>query len=527
MGILDSNIKFTKPLKKTATLWTANNGAVSPGTLISCADYNTLQIDVFSQTTNALITIIGHSNDGGSTLYQKHLTVADISQATPIIKSGISVNVPVSNAYTKKIYLVDVSTYTSFSIEKTSSGTVTLNYTLDQTMRGFDIINKPNQNELNDKVFKKLFQSEKFDLYSISGFEASTSRYYIHAVYENVVVWSNIEISNPNKLFISLNGMDGDVSEVIFNSTNFPNLISGSVIERVIILPFTRNNTSGATSALNWRINVISNKGQIYHNFPARATTSDGTAQANDYLLFDESVIWDLSERWHPTKTTEGDDATLIATGKYKYFPALPDDSYVLHPPISTDNGYSNGGFPATITKTKTGGGSVTFGRFWQPVRNTQQDVSFTFMGGYEPGEKLALIGTYVGNTTTGTRICTFATEDGGRQWYCIYEFGTNGQIIDTTDAQLKAPTTNYGSVLAFTADAVSSGVYQIKKRSQYAPSADDKEVEKTKMFKFGTAVAVSSITGGAEITVVTGAAHGLVNGDIIVFDNIGVANAN
>lgn len=523
MGILDSNLKTIKGLEKTATLWTANTGAVSP-TVIDCADYNTMQIQVFSATDPTVLNVIGYYEDGVSTLYQHSIPVIDVTEFSPIKVWGDSLKIPVTATNKRKVFLVDVSRYKSISIGKSATGTVTLAYKMDQTFKAYDYINN-NEYSLKSRIFTKLLQSDKFDLYAANGYESSVGKYYIQAVYENIVVWSNGPLANPQKLFISTTGLDGLTEEIELNATNFPNLISGSFIERIIIIPFTRSNTNGYTTATGWRMNVITSKGQIYHNYPARAISNDGTAQTNDYKLFDESVIWDLSDRWHPTKTESGDDATLIATGKYKYFPSLPDDSYVLYPGINIDNGYGNTGFPATITKTKTTGESVTFGRFWQPIRNTQQDVSFTFMGGYEPGEKLALIGTYVSNLTSGTRICTFASEDGGRQWYCIYEFGTAGQIIDTADVQLSAPVTNYGSTLSYTATAVESGVYQVKKRSQYAPSSDDKEVEKTKMFKYGTAITVSSLTGGASITVVTTTNHGFVDGDIIVFDNIASPN--
>ena len=522
MGILDSNLKTIKGLEKTATLWTAHTGAVSPGTIIDCADYNTMQIQVFSATDPTVLNIIGWYEDGVSTLNHRIIPVVDVTEFAPIKVWGDSLKIPVTSTYERKVFLVDVTHYKSISIAKSATGSVTLSYKLDQTFKAYEYINN-NENVLRSKIFTKIFSHEKFDLYGNNNYESSSGRYFLQAAYENIVVWSNGLFANPQKLFISTTGLDGLIEEIELNSTNFPNLITGSSIEKVIIMPFTRNNTYGYTSANEWRMNVITNKGQIYHNYPARSASSDGTAQTNDYKVFDESVIWDLPNRLHPVKTTSGSDAALIATGKYKYYPALPAASYTLYPGINVDNGYGNTGFPATITKTKTTGGSVTLSRFWQPIRNSHEYMSFAFMGSYAPGEKLTLLGTYVSNTTIGTRICVFATEDGGRQWYNIYEFGASGQVLSSDgNTQLASPVTNYGSDLAFTATACGENIFNIKKRSTLTPDSSNKEIEKTAKFKYSNSIAVKSITGGASITVETTTAHGLVNGDIIVFELVG-----
>jgi len=524
MGILDSNLKTVKGLEKTGTLWTANTGAVSPGTVIDCSDYNTMQIQVFSATDPTVLNIIGWYEDGVSTLYHRIIPVVDVTEFAPIKVRGDSLKIPVTSTYERKVFLVDVTHYKSISIAKSATGSVTLSYKLDQTLKAYEYINN-NENVLRSKIFTKIFSHEKFDLYGNNNSETSVGRYFLQAVYENVVVWTNGLLANPQKLFISTTGLDGLIEEIELNDTNFPHLIASSHFEKVIILPFSRTTGTnyGYTPANEWRMVVITDKGQVYHNYPSRAASNDGTAQANDYKVFDESVIWDLPNRWHPVATTSGDDATLIATGKYKYFPALPSASYVLYPGINVDNGYGNGGFPATITKTKTSGGSVTLGRFWQPIRSAHENNSLTFMGGYVQGEKLALIGTYVSNTTIGTRICTFASNDGGRNWYNIYEFGAGGQILSSDGlTQLLAPVANYGSDLAFTATACGENVFNVKKRSTLTRDSTNKEIEKTAKFKYSSGVAVKSITGGSAITVETTSAHGLVNGDVIVFELVG-----
>ena len=64
------------------------------------------------------------------------------------------------------------------------------------------------------------------------------------------------------------------------------------------------------------------------------------------------------------------------------------------------------------------------------------------------------------------------------------------------------------------------SGLFNVIKRSQYIPNSANKEVEKTKKFKYFPSVAVQSITANAnDIIVVTSSAHGLNGGDVILFE--------
>ena len=167
------------------------------------------------------------------------------------------------------------------------------------------------------------------------------------AVLRNVVIWCD-----TTSLALSIDGFDGTQEIIQLNSANFPNLMTGALIERVILLPWTRNWTT-SISGTQWRMNVIMTNGQVYHNFPSRLTDSDGIEQPNDYKLFDESCVWEMPERWTPVKTNEGADADLIATGRYRYFPALPDEAYEMHPQVNHDNGYGNGVFQQLLIRRK------------------------------------------------------------------------------------------------------------------------------------------------------------------------------
>jgi len=343
-----------------------------------------------------------------------------------------------------------------------------------------------------------------------------------HACLRNIYVRYN----HPN-FEIYRNGINSNPELVSFTSTNFPNLLSGSTVLRIFILPFTRNATT-SYPGYDWRLNVVTSKGQIYHNFPSRDVSTDGVVQSDDYKKFDEGCIWELPERWAPVKTTVGDDATLIATGKYKYYPALAESDYIFYPAISQDNGYGNGGFPAVIEKTNQSNQTVKFARFYQPNRGAYDSVSLDYMGGLIINEKMSVIGTYRNNlTNNGSRICVFYTNDGGRNWFCRYEFGAAGQLINSSDAQLMAPVTNHiPHDLYVDLAAAGSDLFQVIKRSQYTPTADVKEP--TNKFKYSSPVPVSSITAAANrITVATGSAHGLVSGDIILFEKQSGAASN
>lgn len=371
--------------------------------------------------------------------------------------------------------------------------------------------------EKNKIPFSRILNSNKLDVYLDQ--EGS-----LHACYKNIYVRYRPE---DNVIAILKDGFNSNPELVLFNSTNFPGLISSSTPIRLIILPFSRNTTSNF-SGIGWRINVITNKGQIFHNFPSRSTVNDGDEQSNDYKLFDEGCIWELPERWAPVKTTEGSDATLIATGKYKYYPALADAAYVLYPAVSQDNGYGNGGFPAVLEKINQAGQTVKFARYHQQVRSDADSVSLDFMGGLVINEKLCAIGTYRNNiANSGARICVYYTNDGGRNWFCRYEFGAAGQIINSSDTQLAVPVTNHISHDLFVdLSTAGSDLFQVVKRSQYAPSLAVKEP--VNMFKYASPVLVSSITAASsKITVVTAAAHGLVSGDVILFEKQSGAAVN
>lgn len=358
----------------------------------------------------------------------------------------------------------------------------------------------------------------------------------IVAVLNDVVVWSKPAVNASNKaLYISTDGFGGSLSEVKFNSTNFPNLIDGSNIRHCAILPYARRNSDTVETfdGKDWRLVVFTDKGQIYHNFPSRASGYDGVSQDGDMLKFDESVVWDLPDRKTPVKTTIGNDATLIATGCYRYMPCLPDAMYEMHPAISSDNGYGNGGFPSIYEYNDRLDGNISKKRprlFYPKINNNNANL-FSWMSGFVQDKQVSMFGTYMPNDVdTGCRMCVFASSDGGRQWFVVYEFGANGERIGTNDSNVEFKITNpilnfseYGDasnnqIVWGTNQMSNPSEFAVIRRSQWTPTTSHKEPEHK--FKYGNEIAVSSIVSSPAngIVVTTSNAHGLINGDVVIF---------
>lgn len=313
------------------------------------------------------------------------------------------------------------------------------------------------------------------------------------------------KISNT-QFQIGENGINGTFdTNVYLNTQNFPNLISGSTILKIILLPWNRNATNPVPMN-GWRCCVITSNGQIYHNFPNRTPATnkpDGDAISGDINRWDESVVWDLPNRRLPSKTSD--------LFPYALNPCLPEDCYNLYPKVNSDNGYGNGGFD--ITKTQiVSGKSVNYPRFYFHKR-TANNNPFFFMGGFETSNKIQILGTYRSNVdaSTASRVCVFITTDGGRQWYNRYEFALDNLL-------------NFGNPLngnVLTNDYVPNSLSLIK-RDFNVPSATNKEP--VNLFNFGSEIKIKSIIKSDKLTIVTDAPHNLKTGDLIVIkqnDNI------
>lgn len=440
---------------------------------------------------------------GGKKEYGQNVSSGSYREQIKIAKTSDGLGYGLSNTFQLQpnmgsvVFRVDVSRYAwvSFRLASISAGadstatTVTLSLLLEQDL-------------VTSKVVPGLFDLIDDDYIKLQRVVTQDDVSKLAGIYRDTAVW--IKDGSPVYLQISLNGIEGARSSIAFNSANFPNLLDNSGIDRVLILPYQRDNTESTQNLTLTRICVITNLGQIYHNYPDRASGYAGTSLEGDAFRFDESVIWDIPGRRFPSVTTDN--------SYYVKNPALPTESYIMHPPISSDNGYGNGGFPDHLTRTVSGA-SKTFNRFYihQRYTGTVAGGTFTptsplfFMGGFEPTMKMSVIGIYRGNNTpnTAARICILGTSDGGRQWFNKYEFSS----ID--DYQ------NYGNpidlaLLYSSGYSYIPGSYQIQRKTNIVPTAGTPNP--TDIFGIGSPIVVSSFDAQSNV-IQTQTAHGFASG--------------
>jgi len=294
------------------------------------------------------------------------------------------------------------------------------------------------------------------------------------------------------------------------NTNTLPRMINGSKVVQYMLLPYMREIRIGVF-VKDVRLVLITDKAQMFHNKPSRRSDCDGETSNSDTFKFEESVIWDLPEKKYPSKNKNCDSTE-------RYLPFLPDEAYLYYPMLNTDESfkdtYGNGGFPKT-TYVKCDGKDVEVGRFYIPQRKSLSNPFF-HIGGEEPCDKLALIGTYrPNNGGNGVRTCVFATGDGGRNWYCKYEFGDLGDYPFSQGSENWA--TAFGNKIKMSSSINKKGCAQIqvKKRKCVVPKDEDKEPEQK--FNWSDSVHVCAITASDSNTVVeTTVPHGLSTGNII-----------
>jgi hypothetical protein len=324
----------------------------------------------------------------------------------------------------------------------------------------------------------------------------SKTYFSIEAVYGNIAITK----TNPTLFKISQTGVNGNFDlSINLNNAAFPNLLPNSTILKILLLPWDRNNTAIYPFG-GWRCVIITNRGQLFHNFPNRNPQPglpDGIALAGDVNKWDESVVWDLPTRRLPSKTSD--------SFPYSLNPCLPESCYELYPAVKNDNGYGHGGFEV-INSQIVSGSSIQFPRFYFFNRTSDTFNPFFFMGGYETSNKVQLIGTYRSNTTAGSasRICVFATTDGGRQWYNKYEFATLQPFADGNALIGKNIASDY-----------IPNTLILQKRSTIYPTYEVKDP--VNLFSYGNDISIQSIIKSDSLVINTNVPHGLINGDLIV----------
>ncbi len=292
------------------------------------------------------------------------------------------------------------------------------------------------------------------------------------------------------------------------NSRTFPGLLKNSRVHRCLLLPYMRK--VGVDQYIrSVRLVVITDKAQIYHNYPARHQAYDGYSVSGDIVRFEESVVWDLPGRRYPSDNPQ-------ARGVERWYPNLPNECYHYHPLVNSDEAfhdrYGNGGFGKQTEVTNQGSLQMV-SRFYIHSREPQSNP-FHFIGTGDKEYKLSLLATYRSNVDTGVRTCIFASSDGGRQWFCKYEFSDFGEYefmqVDSSRFGL-----NHGNAIVNQAyDRAYSGGLRIWKRSLVVPSASNREPNEFLMWK--NVGAVAALGGSSVLTLRTSKPHELHTGHII-----------
>lgn len=192
--------------------------------------------------------------------------------------------------------------------------------------------------------------------------------------------------------------------KIQFNSDSFPGLISGSHILLVLIVPYIPKEGDRTPK---WRMAVVTDKCQVYHNYP------DGVSHHKGIIAFEESLIWDLPGNKYPSLSELCEDYEY-------YYPFLPESCYEYHPAGKT---------PKHYRVTYEDGRVETLSRFYFPKRSALTNP-FYYLNGYEPDPLMTFIGSYAGNSSANdaSRIVVFATHDGGKNWFAKYEFNDDGR---------------------------------------------------------------------------------------------------
>jgi hypothetical protein len=377
--------------------------------------------------------------------------------------------------------------------------------------------------------FIPLASNENYDTYL---WKSDGARKNLKLTFRDIYAWADDRV-----LYLVKGKITDEPTVIEVNQTNFPGLRPNTgtstlpYIVRVIACPCkfaTPSQPYGGFSSLynnNCRVCVIFSNGQIYHNYPSCNNTYDFyddtyTTSARTILVeslftkFVESVVWDIAGRKNPSN-----DADFVAANPdaYYYNPALESKCYEMHPAISQANGYGNTvGFPATnnVNPASDGIDIGTRARFFRTDMDDFRANSFDYMGGYISSDLYTMIGTYQANSGEHPcRICIFGTQDGGRNWYNMYEFGS--QNLVKYDNTIKKSSTS-GIPLVQTGSE-GSGIYKIKRRTNIVPSAANKEI--SNIFEYDNEVNISSISGDDSGITFTAPSHGLSNYDIIVVD--------
>lgn len=206
----------------------------------------------------------------------------------------------------------------------------------------------------------------------------------------------------------------------------------------------------------NTRVNIVMGNGAVYHNH-AGGGSADSWAKTK---------FWEMrsTNRKIPVKTLA--EVSPI----HRFDPTLSEERYDRN---------------ATITES-----GHTFIEY-------QEKPNFEYLGPMCRTKKMVLWGSYL---STGERIGVWMTTDGGANYVLVYDFIDGLALLDNP--------VNTNSFTEYT------GGLSLKKVNMIYPSESNKEPAEP--FTYAD-LTLTTITKGEETTV-TAPAHGLKNGDIILF---------
>lgn len=349
--------------------------------------------------------------------------------------------------------------------------------------------------------YKKSIDTKDYSIYAPPYLEKE-----VVAAYQTMVVKMN---RDANELVVYPFYLDKKIRyRIKLSQKKFPGLISNSKIQLCLLVPYMREVSKNAF-VKSIRLIIITDKCQIYHNYPSRGATVEGYSVAGDIVRFEESVVWDIPNRRYPSKQEKCMQTEV-------FYPNLPEECYKYRPMLNTDSSYKdtygNGGFGGETIVTEHGK-EEKVSRFYIHKR-TSNCNPFFYMGRGDFDEKATLIGTYRNNVTDGVRTCVFATTDGGRQWFCKYEFADYGKYefrqgeVDSWGRNFGNPIINKGYTLQ-DCDGM-----EIIRRDLVIPSEEEKEPKD--LFSWNSVGQVQSLEKDEVLTLRLENKHGLTTGNVI-----------